>query len=175
MYFTNVSDTELSQFHETVTNNFEMLLTSVLTSNLFKVETIMSNEIYKIFPLFYCEEIISSNPDDKILDNKCAICAKKDNTVLEFKTKHINTDVLLNWASDGTQYGFTIFVYNQYTGDPISDVVVEGIVNKPTESFKGTTDKEGIFTCSFNLSHEYLLDLTKLYLTYDGVTYHARG
>ena len=45
---------------------------------MFKVETIIADTIYKIYPLFYTNTITSSNSDDRILDNKCIICNKKD-------------------------------------------------------------------------------------------------
>jgi hypothetical protein len=41
------------------------------------VETIISDSIYKVYPLFYTGEITSSNPVDKILENKCIICKKE--------------------------------------------------------------------------------------------------
>ena len=87
MYFGNIADSELKQYHETVKNNFSMSLSNVLSSDLFKIETIITDTIYKIYPLFYCDTITSTNKKDKILDNKCIICEKDTSTRLYFNTK----------------------------------------------------------------------------------------
>ena len=55
-YFTNITNEELQYFHNLTVPNFTIKLTDVLTSNLFKKETIISGTLYKIYPLFYCKE-----------------------------------------------------------------------------------------------------------------------
>ena len=87
MYFGNIADSELKQYHETVKNNFSMSLSNILSSDLFKIETIITDTIYKIYPLFYCDTITSTNKNDKILDNKCIICEKDTSTRLYFNTE----------------------------------------------------------------------------------------
>ena len=86
MYFSNIGDAELGQYHNLVLNDFKMTLTDVLSSDLFKVEEIVSDSIFKVYPLFYCNEIKSNNYDDKVLDNRCVICKNATDTVLSFNT-----------------------------------------------------------------------------------------
>lgn len=76
-YYTNITNKELNLYHGLKVPNFTIKLTDILTSGLFKVETIISDSVYKVYPLFYTSEITSSNPIDKILDNQCLICKKE--------------------------------------------------------------------------------------------------
>ena len=79
MYYTNIANSELQYFHKIPVKNFTIKLGDILTSGLFKTEEIIEDTIYKIYPLFYTQEITSSNPDDKILDNKCVLCTPQEN------------------------------------------------------------------------------------------------
>ena len=76
MYFTDITNPELQYFHGLNVKNINLSLTEILSSDLFIVETIITDSIYRIYPLFYCKEITSSNNDDKILENKCIIANK---------------------------------------------------------------------------------------------------
>lgn len=78
-YYTNIANEELQYFHGLQVKNFTIKLSDINTSWLFKIEEIIEDSIYKIYPLFYTQEITSSNPDDKILDNKCIICTEQEN------------------------------------------------------------------------------------------------
>lgn len=71
MYFKDISNEELRRFRPVKTHDFVMSLTDILDSNLFKVEN--HDGIYRIFPLFHCNNIQSNNPTDKIFDNQCII------------------------------------------------------------------------------------------------------
>lgn len=84
MYFDNISNEELQYFHGLKVPNFTIKLTDILhqTSNvfdnkLFKIEEIITGSIYRIYPMFYTGKITSSNPSDKIFDNKLLICKKE--------------------------------------------------------------------------------------------------
>ena len=79
MYYSNIANSELQYFHNLLVSNFTIKLSDLLTSDLFKVDEVISNSIYKIYPLFYTNNIISSNTNDKILDNRCIICQKQEN------------------------------------------------------------------------------------------------
>ena len=97
MYFSNIANEELKHFHGIVGADFSMSLTDILTSNLFKVETIIADKIYRIYPLFYCNEVISSNINDKILNTRCLILQKIENeTYLSFITNSSRDNVILN-------------------------------------------------------------------------------
>ena len=78
-YYTNISNPELYYFHQIPVKNFTIKLSDINTTWLFKTEEIIEDTIYKIYPLFYTQEIKSSNQNDKILDNKCIICTKQEN------------------------------------------------------------------------------------------------
>ena len=78
-YYTNIANEELQYFHGLQVKNFTIKLSDINTSWLFKIDEIIEDSIYKIYPLFYTQEITSSNPDDKILDNKCIICTEQEN------------------------------------------------------------------------------------------------
>ena len=89
MYFSNISNNELQHFHNSTGADFSMSLTEILTSDLFKTEMIIPDKLYRAYPLFYCKEIISNNPNDKILDNKCLILQRQDTeTYLSFHTNN---------------------------------------------------------------------------------------
>ena len=92
VYFTNITNEELQYFKRESINNFNIDLTDILSSDLFKVEEIVSNSIYRIYPLFNCEKIISSDSDNIILENKCIIVTKKDNeSYFNFISKELET------------------------------------------------------------------------------------
>ena len=78
MYYDNISNTELQYFRNLMVSNFTIKLSDVLTSDLFKIEEIVADKFYKIYPLFYTNTITSSNNMDRILDNRCIICQKQD-------------------------------------------------------------------------------------------------
>lgn len=99
MYYTDITNPELKFFQKKPVHNFTAKLTEILTSPLFVVEQ-MTTDIYKIIPLFYTGEIISSNTDDRILENKCIICEKTEmETFLTFKSND-DEDVI-----DFSEYG----------------------------------------------------------------------
>lgn len=79
MYYTNIANSELQYFHNLLVSNFTIRLTDLLSSDLFKVDEIIADSIYKIYPLFYTKTILSSHNMDKILDNRCIICKKQEN------------------------------------------------------------------------------------------------
>ena len=84
MYFTDITNPELQSYSTDIVDTFSISLTRALTSKLFKVETIISDKLYKIYPLFNCNSIQSSNPDDKVLSNRLVICSKNNSTFLKF-------------------------------------------------------------------------------------------
>ena len=97
MYFSNIVNSELQHFHAFSGADFSMSLTDVLNSDLFKVEEIINDNFYRIYPLFYCKEIISSNSKDIILDTHCIILEKTENeTYLSFITDETKDNIILN-------------------------------------------------------------------------------
>lgn len=85
MYYKDNKNNELIQFRKVLGVNFTASLTDILSSDLFKIETIISDSLYRIYPLFYCNNITSTNADDKILDTRCIISVKNtDETYYDF-------------------------------------------------------------------------------------------
>lgn len=151
MYFTDINDAELSQYHNKVYNNFSMPLVRVLSSPLFKIEIIIPNSIYKIYPLFYCEEISSSNDDDKIIENKCVICVKNTDTRLYFKTERDYIISALNCSYYINNYNFAGILGTVYDekGNSIegAEVTVEYMIYPHQDIITKTTftDYDGLF------------------------------
>lgn len=103
MYFKSLTNDELQHFHKlTNIRNFSISLTEILDSDLFKKEEITTG-IYRIYPLFYCTEILSNDTSTKILENKCIL------TTLTDEEKYFNfiTDQDTPVIYDGYDY-FTI-------------------------------------------------------------------
>lgn len=97
MYFSNIANSELQHFHMTVGVDFSMSLSDILISDLFKVETIINNSLYRVFPLFYCKKVISSNSKDKLFDTRCLILQKTEHeTYLSFITNSDKNNIILN-------------------------------------------------------------------------------
>ena len=96
MYFSNIHNPELQHFHKSIGVDFTMSLTDILNSDLFEIEE-MGNNIYRVFPLFYCNNIISSNNQDKILDNRCLIIIQQESeTYLSFMTNEDKSNIILD-------------------------------------------------------------------------------
>lgn len=97
MYFSNIGNDELKQFHGKNGVDFTISLTNLISSNLFNVEEILSDKLYRVYPLFYCNNVISSNPTDKNFDNRCLILEKMEHeTYLSFITNNDKSNSVLN-------------------------------------------------------------------------------
>ena len=172
MYFSNIADSEMDLFHEKIQTNFIITLPNALNSRLFKVEQIIPNTLYKIYPLFYCKEIISSNPDDEILDSKCIVCTKQNNTLLKFKAeKPKEKEVYFGLSRTITYYGFALYVYNRLDKTPLVNA-------KLTFKFKGQyiviySDEHGIFY--YGMRDSTTSDFGFETIEYNGVVYDISG
>ena len=97
MYFSNIVNEEIQHFHRITGADFTMSLSDILTSDLFKVEPIIENKIYRIYPLFYCNKVISSNVNDKLMENRCLILQKEEKeTYLSFITDSSKDNIIFN-------------------------------------------------------------------------------
>ena len=142
MYFDNITNQELQYFHDLKVPNFSIKLTDVLTSNLFKKETIIADSIYKIYPLFYCNEINSTNPEDKILETRCIICKKETKeTYLTFISDDGDVQDYQNYASY-FDVGDTLTTnqYNQIVSLLRSNVIMNDKI-KISEAYTGSYGK----------------------------------
>ena len=78
IYYHNITSDEAQFFHGITVPNFTIKLSDALTSGLFKVETIITDKLYKIYPLFYTESISTDNEADTVIDDLCIICTKQE-------------------------------------------------------------------------------------------------
>ena len=118
MYYTNIGNPDLQYFKNLTVPNFTIKLTDLLSSDLFKVDEIITDTIYKIYPLFYCKEISSSNTEDKILENKLVICMKHDQeTYLTFR------------SDDGDVQDYQNFISYYGLSDSLTTAQFNGIVS----------------------------------------------
>ena len=112
MYFSNIGDKELKPFHKDESVDITISLTEILSSDLFQVETIITDSLYRVFPLFYCNTITSSNPTDKILNNQCLILQKMEHeTYLSFSPiSHENNIIFYEDAVNSYDIGDSLSV-----------------------------------------------------------------
>ena len=156
MYFSDITNSELIKYHQQVKNNFELPFSEMITSAMFKVETIISNKLYKVYPLFYCENIKSTNPNDEIMENKCIICQYNTDTLFTFQTNIILSNTIEGrWSISLIEFGIVIYVYDGITGKTFEDAKIEGGVtlqinnNDVVVNFEGITNVNGIFYQTF--------------------------
>ena len=162
MYFTDITNEQLQYFHNLTANNFSIALSDVLhqTNNefdnkLFKIEEIITDSIYKIYPIFYASEIKSTNPNDEILENKCIICQKQD---IETYLTFISNDGIIQDVTDIDEYyeiGDTLTI-NQF--NTIVDLLRKNTIHKDTFSLKQGL-VEGIYgNYTFDINSTTILD-----------------
>ena len=98
MYFSNIANEEIQHFHRTFGADFTMSLSEIIDSDLFIIEPVVLDKVYRVYPLFYCKKITSSNTDDIILDTQCLILNKITNheTYLTFKTDENKSNIKIN-------------------------------------------------------------------------------
>ena len=118
MYFSNIADKDLKYFHGIQVPNFTIKLTDALVSDLFKVETIISDKLYKIYPLFYTGKITSSNPMDKVIDDKVIIANNTTSTTYLTFISDENEEI-----QDYVEYGSYFDI-----GDSLTDAEYNSIV-----------------------------------------------
>lgn len=143
MYFSNINNPELQHFHKTIGADFSMSLTEILSSDLFKVEP-MSEDMYRVYPLFYCKNIISNNSSDKILDTQCLILIKQEHeTYLSFITDNANSNVLIDESLlniKGIDESLTMEEFNALVYQLRNTINLEGII-----SFEETSLVNGVY------------------------------
>ena len=146
MYFTDITNPELHSYSTDIVDTFSISLTRALTSKLFKVETIISNKLYKIYPLFYCDKIQSSNPDDKVLSNRLVICSKNNSTFLKF----IREGDDVNRSASNFEY------YYKEINDTLSDAEFNGYI----QLLRSKNISEAIEIDNLNSEYgDYLFDI----------------
>lgn len=172
MYFSNITNSELVKYHNTIKNNFELPFSEMISSSLFKVETIISNKLYKVYPLFYCEKITSTNPNDEIMENKCIICQYNNHTLFSFITSK-NCEGIGRFSIEVTYVGVVFYIYDEITDANIPNARITGIIinrgTSKTFSFDGFTDENGVYYISWGTNWSNP-DFTNLDITLDDGT-----
>ena len=104
MYFSHIGNNELKHFHNTLKANFNTTLSKILhktegifDNKLFYVEEIITDSLYRVYPLFYTSNVVSSNKDDKVSNPRCLILLKQTEkeTYLHFKSDD-NINIVLD-------------------------------------------------------------------------------
>jgi len=95
MFFTNITDPVLQYFKNIKVRSFSISLTQMLSSDIFVTENV-GNNIYRVFPLFYVDEITSTNPNDKILGSKGLIIDSSVQSYYNFINN--DSDVIIDYV-----------------------------------------------------------------------------
>ena len=127
MYFTNISNNELQQFHEQVKVNLKVRIEDLTNYPFIKTENM--DDILKIYPLFYVDKIESTNSNDKVFENKCIICENKPDTTIYFISDE-NVPVLSLDYSYYTDYeNFLVFyLYDGFNSSSLYNVEAEVVL-----------------------------------------------
>lgn len=173
MYYSNITNKEMQYFHNMLVPNFTIKLTDILhktndafDNKLFKIEEIVANRIYRIYPIFYCNTITSTNTNDTILENKAIICQKLEKeTYITFISDE--TADIQDYQSYATYFdiGDTLTT-NQYNSI-VSLLRQNTIFNDNIRINETVTGKYG--TYEFDISDVTFLD-TGIVITDDTIT-----
>lgn len=163
-------DKELTTLSYKTNINAEFKIDEIQDSDLWEVEEINEN-IIKAIPLFNCEEIISNNPDDIVLEeNKCVILKIDEDTIVKCvsndrKDLHFYHTILgafIPYTDPSGVIPRTVYgiLADEYM-NPIVNAEIEVLVDGEIEEIL-TTDNNGvceyIFTHGSSLSFRYNMD-----------------
>lgn len=171
--YTNIADKELVQYHKKIKVNKSFKLTEILANedNLFLVKE-HSNNIFGIIPLFNCETITSSNPNDRVFDNEMVLCIYDEETVISFITNRqfqdfsILSNLVEKWGKK-ILYGV---VYEKYQVTPLADasIVIELFDNDVmVNTILETSNNNGEFV--YFITNNYTK--IKITVTYENITH----
>lgn len=151
--YTNIANAELSHYHRKINSVLNIKIEELDDNPLFIIEE--NGNLLKIIPLFNCEEIISSNVADRVLDNMCIICENNPDTILNFNTNKQHNKFKLYYAHGNFSYyykGFNGVVYDSENYTPLSNVelIIEFLTNNEvSNTLKTVTDSNGNFGAIF--------------------------
>jgi len=175
MFFTDITNKELQYFHNLKVPNFSITLSDLLTSELFKIEEIIEDNIYRIYPLFYTSKITSTNPNDKIIDTRCIICQKNTNETYLTFISDTEKDIL-----DYTDYGNYYKVGDTLTENQFNSIIAllrkntiftdilrvkQGIVNGEYGNYTFNIDSTTIIDTGILITDETLSNIGTVTLT----------
>lgn len=169
-----IMDKELTKLSYNIKINTEFKINDIQTSDLWKVETINDNLI-KAVPLFNCDEIISNNSDDIIIEeNKCAILKIDSDTIVKCQSNdrpdiHFDHMVIEAWIPyTDSNHVIPRTVYAILTDTymiPMVNAEIEVLVNGELDSVL-ITDNNGMVEYEFtewNSSLQFRYNIDRQY------------
>ena len=172
--YTDISDNELVQYHNKIKVHRSFKLDDILDDNTLFIVKQYASDVYKIVPLFNFETISSTNPKDKVIDNKCIISIYDADTVISFITNipfedfDILTDTVEKWGQD-IFYG-AVYEKTQLTPIKGAEVTIELIEdNTVISTTVMSTNDNGEFVHFITDTYDNI----KVTVSIDGIT-HAK-
>lgn len=164
MYYSTILNPELAYFHKLPVPNFTIKLSDVLhktsgafDNKLFLIEEIITDTLYRVYPMFYTGTISSSNPSDNIIDDKVLICQKLEN------------ETYITFISDENE---PIQDYQSYaTYYEIGDSLTEAQFNSIVALLRHNT----VFNDSFRLNENVAGGYANYEFSLDGVSFFDNG
>ena len=162
MYYTNIANPELEYFKEYLyASNFTIKLSDILhqtngeyDNKLFKIEDI-TNDIYRIIPLFRAGEITSTNPEDKIFEDKLILTKTRVEETFYTFINNPNEEI-----KEYTSYGEYYSIGDQLTTAEFNSIITllrRNIKHQDTFTINNTiTGKYG--TYEFDLEDVTILE-----------------
>ena len=125
-YFSDISDTELCSLDKPYAPNFSIKLSDILhktggafDNKLFKIDEIVTDSVYRVYPMFNTKQISSTGASDKVFENRLIICKKETaETYVTFISDE--TQEVQDYSSYGTYYSI---------GDSLTDAQFNSIVD----------------------------------------------
>lgn len=148
MYNNGLTDTELSELNNMFKLNLNMFLADILDSDLF--ETQDKGDYYVIYPLFYCDEIITDG-DAIIEDSYKIVCSKTYSNIFIFDSETtLGTDKMYTIKQYDDTNKYLIFIYYLNTLEPCRETVFS--ITDDNDSKQFMTDELGY--CLFETDME---------------------
>ena len=131
MYYSNINNPKVELFHKLVKCDFSIKKTDLINSNLCFVESI--GNMKKIYPLFYCDSIISTNANDKIIGAK-VILTDNAESIYTFKSEK---EAPIKLYVDLFE-GHNVYAFDEHL-NPVGNVIISNV----THTYEVETDATG--------------------------------
>ena len=163
-------DKELTTLSYKTSINAEFKIDEIQESDLWETEAINEN-IIKEIPLFNCEEIISNNPDDIVLEkNKCVILKIDEDTIIKCVSEdrkevhfyHTNLYTYIPYTDPTGTIPRTVYgiLADEYM-NPLVNAEIEVLVDGKIDTIIKTDNRgvcEYVFDHGRTLSFRYNMD-----------------
>ena len=132
MYYTDINDEEVRQFHNSVKVNAKGA----------DVSDALLVEDNRIFPLFYCDEIAINHELLRVLDNKMILDMTNDSDVLEY--------IRFNSVSDVSDFGIIHLFFKAYGNHYLAMYIYDRVTHFGLNAFEFTATHEDTLIGNFN-------------------------